>query len=41
MLASPPPLSRSENASRAQLKFIEDFPEEGRLLQSLAGAMAT
>ncbi|UZJ56957.1 hypothetical protein CBS101457_006277 [Exobasidium rhododendri] len=29
-----------ENASRAQLRFIDDFPEEGKLLQSLAGGLS-
>lgn len=28
-----------ENAARAQLKFIEDFPEESKVLHSLAGSM--
>lgn len=29
-----------ENAARAQLRFIEDFPEESKMLQSLATSMA-
>lgn len=28
-----------ENAARAQLKFIEDFPEESKMLHSIAGGM--
>lgn len=28
-----------ENAARAQLKFIEDFPEESRMLQSIASGL--